>query len=160
VLVPASLPRTVAKSLNNRYRLYVASDGTSYAWLADARQTSSPHMTTTHELTIGWWSPGLSKPKYLRLPVKLQLPNFPLGFLTLSGHYLLVNDTLVDLNTDARTAMPSTGNRGGILPYTTPDLMAGGTEVRNGHYDAQGYWHDPASQVFNFDTSSLPDLHC
>lgn len=147
--VHAALPSVVRANLSPQYPLTVATDGAAYVW------EIAPH-------ELAWWQPGLAKPRYLRLR---QPADF--GSMVLSGKYVMTvqGGEVIDVATGAAADhSASTQN----APFR--QLLAFGTVsygrwiaaldlVDGGHWQ-NGYWVDRPAQLAEFDTSTLPDLHC
>jgi hypothetical protein len=149
VYVRAPLPPVVRANLSARYPLTVATDGRAYVWEVAPR-------------VLAWWQPGLAKPRYLRL-------REPAGFgsIVLSGQYVMTvqGGEIIDVATGAAAHYPNSTRKA-----PSGQLMQIGT-LAHGRWVAEldlagkahwqnGYWVDRPAQLAEFDTSTLPDLHC
>lgn len=149
VYVHASLPSVVHENLSVQYPLSVATDGTAYAW-------------EVAPLELGWWEPGLAKPRYIRL-------RDPAGFgsMLVSGHYVMTGQGGVVVDVAANAAAdysPSSATAPSrqLLSFGTTSFgrwVAAIDLVGTGHWQ-DGYWVDPQPELVQLDTSALPGLHC
>lgn len=150
VYVHTDLPHVVAAGLDPHLPLFVATDGTAYAWVMGAH-------------TLGWWTPGRENPVYLHVRQKLDLGHGPSGFVV-SGQYVVTDGQVIDMTTAAAAPLAGGGLPTGKFGSFEPLLAGGGillgTEYTGtGHY-VDGYWRDPQPQLQRVDTTALPELRC